>query len=77
MNLSGTLSRPNVGRLSNLVSLSVACSQLSGTSSRSGRLPSQLTHLSSLRYLNISNNDFNGTFPMNFSRMISLEVLAN
>ncbi|KAI5058092.1 hypothetical protein GOP47_0026262 [Adiantum capillus-veneris] len=68
MSLSGTLS-PAVGRLPNMVSLSLVCTQLSG------RLPSQVSHLSLLRYLNISNNAFVGPFPSSFSRLVFLEVL--
>lgn len=70
MNLSGSLS-PHIGRLHNLVNLSLACNNLTG------ELPSQLCDIGpSLLYLNISTNIFQGSFPsQNLSKLSSLQVL--
>eukprot|EP00252_Welwitschia_mirabilis_P006278 TRINITY_DN17119_c0_g1_i1.p1 TRINITY_DN17119_c0_g1~~TRINITY_DN17119_c0_g1_i1.p1 ORF type:complete len:989 (-),score=21.86 TRINITY_DN17119_c0_g1_i1:104-2839(-) len=40
----------------------------------SGPLPVRLTELRSLRFLNISNNAFNGALPLNLSELTNLEV---
>ncbi|URD95423.1 Receptor protein kinase CLAVATA1 [Musa troglodytarum] len=68
LNLSGTLS-PAVGRLRHLLNLSAACNSLSGP------IPAELSRLSSLRHLNLSNNLFNGSFPSALARLKNLLVL--
>ncbi|KAI5059455.1 hypothetical protein GOP47_0025774 [Adiantum capillus-veneris] len=69
-NLSGALS-PDIGRLGNLVNLSVAINNLSGP------LPTAVWDIGpSLLFINISNNLFQGLFPsFNLSKASSLQVL--
>ncbi|CAL9152784.1 unnamed protein product [Musa hybrid cultivar] len=67
-NLSGTLSLAVV-RLRHLLNLSAASNSLSGP------IPAELSRLSNLRHLNLSNNLFNGSFPSAIVRLKNLLVL--
>ncbi|RWV86992.1 hypothetical protein GW17_00051063 [Ensete ventricosum] len=67
-NLSGTLSLAVV-RLRYLLNLSAASNSLSGP------IPAELSRLTNLRHLNLSNNLFNGSFPSAIVRLKNLLVL--
>lgn len=68
MNLTGTLSG-DLGRLRNLVTISIEFNNFTGP------VPLELTFLSQVTYLNISNNNFTGAFPANLSHLQSLQVI--
>ncbi|XP_048498426.1 leucine-rich repeat receptor-like serine/threonine-protein kinase BAM1 [Beta vulgaris subsp. vulgaris] len=67
LNLAGILS-PDIGSLIHLQNLSVA------SNSFYGAIPSSLSLLTQLRYLNLSYNDFT-TFPSTFSSLKNLTIL--
>ncbi|XP_062097306.1 receptor protein kinase CLAVATA1 [Humulus lupulus] len=61
---------PEIGSLSKLVNLTIACDNLTG------RLPAEMANLTFLRHLNISNNVFSGMFPGEITLgMTELEVI--
>ncbi|XP_030481483.1 receptor protein kinase CLAVATA1 [Cannabis sativa] len=61
---------PEIGMLSKLVNLTIACDNLTG------KLPAEMANLKSLKHLNISNNAFSGIFPGEITLgMTELEVL--
>ncbi|XP_002526451.2 leucine-rich repeat receptor-like serine/threonine-protein kinase BAM3 [Ricinus communis] len=64
-NLYGSVS-PQLSRLDRLVNLSLAGNNFTGTV--------EIIRLSSLRFLNISNNQFSGGLDWNYSEMANLEV---
>ncbi|KAK3026768.1 hypothetical protein RJ639_040307 [Escallonia herrerae] len=68
LNLSGSLST-DVGHLRYLLNLTAAANQLSGP------IPPEVSLISGLRLLNLSNNIFNETFPLQLSRLKYLQVL--
>ncbi|KAJ9159006.1 hypothetical protein P3X46_024542 [Hevea brasiliensis] len=65
LNLSGSVS-PQISRLDRLTNLSLAGNNFTGTI--------EIFRLSNLRFLNISNNQFNGGLDWNYSEMENLEV---
>ncbi|KAK4733459.1 hypothetical protein R3W88_007720 [Solanum pinnatisectum] len=67
-NLTGTLT-PEVGHLRFLLNLSVAVNQFSGP------IPVELSFIPNLRYLNLSNNIFNLSFPPHLTHLRYLKVL--
>ncbi|KAJ7513312.1 hypothetical protein O6H91_04G117000 [Diphasiastrum complanatum] len=68
MQLSGNVSGA-IGRLTNLVNITVEQNNFTGS------LPREITHISGLRFLNISHNNFSYNFPSNFSNLQQLGVL--
>ncbi|KZV35635.1 hypothetical protein F511_30263 [Dorcoceras hygrometricum] len=68
LSLTGALS-PDVGHLRSLVNLSAADNNLSGP------VPSQISDITGLRYLNLSNNVFNLSFPPQLYGLKNLQVL--
>ncbi|KAG2704441.1 hypothetical protein I3843_05G004300 [Carya illinoinensis] len=65
LNLYGSVS-PQISRLDRLTNLSLAGNNFTGTI--------EIANLSSLRWLNISNNQFNGGLDWNYSSIANLEV---
>ncbi|CBI29704.3 unnamed protein product, partial [Vitis vinifera] len=66
MNLCGSVS-PDISRLDQLSNISISGNNFTG--------PIEIQNLSSLRWLNISNNQFSGSLNWSFSTMEDLEVL--
>ncbi|KAL6328772.1 hypothetical protein AAG906_003789 [Vitis piasezkii] len=66
MNLCGSVS-PDISRLDQLSNISISGNNFTG--------PIEIENLSSLRWLNISNNQFSGSLNWSFSTMEDLEVL--
>ncbi|TYG39868.1 hypothetical protein ES288_D12G049600v1 [Gossypium darwinii] len=66
MNMCGSVS-PQISRLDRLTNLSLACNNFTGSI--------EMANLSDLRFLNISNNQFNGHLDWNYASISNLEVL--
>jgi len=58
-----------IGKLTQLESLSIADAQLTGT------LPTEMGHLTNLRRMWLSNNELSGSVPSEFTKLSGLELL--
>ncbi|PKI74880.1 leucine-rich repeat receptor-like serine/threonine-protein kinase BAM1 [Punica granatum] len=67
LNLQGSISSAAISRLDHLVELTLSGNNFGG--------PISVSNLSSLRWLNISNNQFSGSLEWNFSSIRKLKVL--